>query len=137
MFWSLIGAGVLLYGLFYVIVLIFIDCDLQLAFYEKFGKSISMFWKKNEMAYTVKLFLGRLKGKVVFITGASSGIGEHTAIAFAKHGVKLVLVARRRDELERVKNKCLGMLEQFSNFCLQMYIKQDLCVIVEHNIFIN
>lgn len=44
----------------------------------------------------------------MFITGASSGIGESIAVALAKHGVKLVLAARRRDELERVKRNCLG-----------------------------
>lgn len=54
------------------------------------------------------MFSGRLKGKVVFITGASSGIGEHIAIALAKCGVKLVLTARREQELERVKTKCLA-----------------------------
>ncbi len=44
--------------------------------------------------------------KVVWITGASSGIGEALAYAFAKRKVKLVLSARRTDELERVKKNC-------------------------------
>lgn len=44
----------------------------------------------------------------MFITGASSGIGEHTALALARRGVKLVLGARRKEELERVKGECLG-----------------------------
>jgi hypothetical protein len=51
-----------------------------------------------------------LAGKVVWITGASSGIGEHIALALARAGVKLVLSARRGNELERVKQNCLGEL---------------------------
>ncbi len=42
----------------------------------------------------------RLKDKVVFITGASSGMGEAAARLFAKEGAKIVVAARRRDRLE-------------------------------------
>ena len=45
------------------------------------------------------------QNKVVWITGASSGIGEAIAMAFAKDGAKLILTARRKEELERVKQK--------------------------------
>lgn len=44
--------------------------------------------------------------KVVWITGASSGIGEAVAYAFSKAGAKLVISARREEELNRVKNAC-------------------------------
>ena len=41
-----------------------------------------------------------LSGKTVFITGASSGIGQATARAFAAQGARLLLAARRKDRLE-------------------------------------
>ncbi|AWV99436.1 SDR family oxidoreductase [Arcticibacterium luteifluviistationis] len=44
-----------------------------------------------------------LQNKVVWITGASSGIGEATAYEFGKHNCKLILSARRETELLRVK----------------------------------
>jgi 3-hydroxy acid dehydrogenase / malonic semialdehyde reductase len=47
--------------------------------------------------------MGRLNGKTVFITGASSGIGAATARAFAAEGARLLLAARRRDRLEALE----------------------------------
>mgnify|MGYP006279312195 FL=1 len=44
--------------------------------------------------------------QVVWITGASSGIGESLALAFAREGAHLVLSARREAELKRVAEQC-------------------------------
>lgn len=43
-----------------------------------------------------------LKGKVAVVTGASSGLGKDAAIAYAKAGADVVLLARRLDRLEQV-----------------------------------
>lgn len=44
----------------------------------------------------------------IWITGATSGIGEALAITFHKAGAKLILSARREDELKRVQALCGG-----------------------------
>ncbi len=44
-------------------------------------------------------------GKVIWITGASSGIGEALVYAFAKEGAKIVLSARNEDALKEVAKK--------------------------------
>jgi short-subunit dehydrogenase len=50
--------------------------------------------------------MGKLSGKVIWITGASSGIGEVLVYELAKKGSRLILSARRKEELERVKGNC-------------------------------
>ncbi|XP_018392842.1 PREDICTED: dehydrogenase/reductase SDR family member 7 [Cyphomyrmex costatus] len=86
----IIGLLFVVYYSIYLIFPFFLDCDILLAFKEKYGKPVSS-----------------LKGKTVWITGASAGIGEQLAYVLAKADCKLILSARRVAELERVKKKCL------------------------------
>src|SRR5579863_1378664 len=50
-----------------------------------------------------------LKGKIVFITGASAGIGAATALAFAAEGARLLLAARRAGKLAEIASKALEL----------------------------
>ncbi len=46
------------------------------------------------------------RNKIVWITGASSGIGEHLAYGFAAEGARLILSSRNEKELSRVREGC-------------------------------
>ncbi len=46
-----------------------------------------------------------LKGRSVLVTGASGGIGAATALAFAREGARVALVARRAEKLKQVGDK--------------------------------
>ena len=46
-----------------------------------------------------------LKGKIVFITGASSGIGKACAEEFAKAGSNIIITARRKDVIDRLSGE--------------------------------
>ena len=63
-----------------------------------------------------------LAGRVVWITGASSGIGEALAKEYARRGARLVLSARRKEELERV---CGGLVNSEEHVVLPLDLGQS------------
>lgn len=52
-----------------------------------------------------------MKNKVVWITGASSGIGEALVYELNTAGAKLIISSRNRDELFRVKQQCRNQID--------------------------
>nr|XP_054767292.1 3-oxoacyl-[acyl-carrier-protein] reductase FabG-like [Lytechinus pictus] len=69
--------------------------------------------------------MGEFEGKVVLITGASSGIGAETALEFASSGASLALVGRDEERLEKYAQDCLakGLTKE-----KVLTIKADVCV---------
>jgi len=57
--------------------------------------------------------MGKLVNKVIWITGASSGIGEALVYELVKKGARLIISARRKEELERVKGNCPAAAQPF------------------------
>ncbi|MEA3317717.1 MAG: SDR family oxidoreductase [Bacteroidota bacterium] len=58
--------------------------------------------KRREKTIKIK---PKFKNQVVVITGASSGIGRACAMEFANNGAKIVLAARRGEELKKIEEK--------------------------------
>lgn len=58
-----------------------------------------------------------IKEKVAVIVGASSGLGADAARAFAKEGVKLAILARRKEKLDALKEEISGEGEVISVSC--------------------
>lgn len=63
-----------------------------------------------------------LKGKIVIITGASSGIGEACAREFAKLKANLILAARRKDRLKKLSDE-LENTNQIKVKCLEVDVR--------------
>ena len=68
--------------------------------------------------------------QVVWITGASSGIGEALAIEFAKEKSKIVLSARRAEVLKAVAGKC----EELGVECLVLPMDVTNYDVIEENV---
>ena len=120
-FFGFIGLLVFIYYLIQIISWCVLDSDIELFILSKLGKPICEFlllfiYRTFKIFTYIFLLLASLKGKVVWITGASSGIGKDLAIALAKNGVKLCLSARNKAELLKVKHECLGNVKMFIYF---------------------
>jgi NADP-dependent 3-hydroxy acid dehydrogenase YdfG len=75
--------------------------------------------------------MSEIEGKVVAVTGASSGIGEATALLLAKRGAKVVLGARRTDRLEILAGRITAEGGQAVYALTDVTRRDDLAVLVK------
>lgn len=73
----------------------------------------------------------KLKDKVVIVTGASSGIGEATAIALAKEGAKVVLAARRMNRIADIEKKIVAEGGEAMSVSVDVSIKDQVDTLVQ------
>lgn len=66
-----------------------------------------------------------METKIVFITGASSGIGEGCARKFASQGWNLILNARTVSKLEKLKSELEAANGTRFIYCLSMYVTEN------------
>jgi 3-hydroxy acid dehydrogenase/malonic semialdehyde reductase len=57
-----------------------------------------------------------LSKEIIFITGASSGFGEATAMLLAKHGAKVIIQGRNKDKLQKLANSLPHTNVHFTTF---------------------
>lgn len=67
----------------------------------------------------------QLEGKTVWVTGASSGIGEAVARAFASNGAKVLLIARSEDRLVQITKELLQLYQTKSSYLKMDVSKKD------------
>jgi NADP-dependent 3-hydroxy acid dehydrogenase YdfG len=75
--------------------------------------------------------MGAFDGRTVVVTGASSGIGDATARAFATAGANLVLAARRVDRLERLASEIGGDATKVVVQPTDMRVERDVVRLIE------
>jgi len=100
---------------FFLVVLFSLkyDADMTTIIYEKFGKDVA-----KEMS-----------AKVIWITGASTGIGAALAVEAVKKGAKIAISARRENLLTDIKAKCLEFGGKPSDI---LVLPMDMCDFSSH-----
>lgn len=70
-----------------------------------------------------------LEGKTILVTGASSGIGQATAVECSKMGAKVIITARNSERLQETYNRLVG--EGHQQILADISVEEDICSLVD------
>jgi len=86
------------------------DSGLEVPPLESYAARVWDYWERNldPDLFKDRSLSGAVRGKVILITGASSGIGKATAVKVADAGATVLLVARSLDKLEETKEEIVS-----------------------------
>ncbi|MEM5424882.1 MULTISPECIES: SDR family NAD(P)-dependent oxidoreductase [Paraburkholderia] len=76
----------------------------------------------------------QLEGKIALVTGASSGIGRASAVELARRGAKVVVAARRKDELDQLVQQISGEGGEASTFVADVSKEVDIERLVDYTV---
>ncbi len=88
----------------------------------------------NDIGGEVDQNIEKMKNKVIIITGASSGIGEACAMAYAQKGSKIVLAARNLEKLKAVEQKIIATGSEVIAVRCDVSISQDCENLIEQTV---
>lgn len=74
----------------------------------------------------------RLDGRIILLTGASSGMGKDMALLFAQEGAKVVAVARRVNKLEELSKEASSLAGEVSIFEGDVTKEEDIDRMIEY-----
>jgi NADP-dependent 3-hydroxy acid dehydrogenase YdfG len=76
----------------------------------------------------------QLEGRVALVTGASSGIGEATALALATHGAKVAIAARREDRLQMLARRIESLRSEALVIAADITVEGDARSMIERTL---
>ncbi|WP_199432555.1 SDR family oxidoreductase [Qaidamihabitans albus] len=100
---------------------------------ERYAPALWRYWREHLDPFRARKHgpRGELDGRRVVITGASSGIGRSTALRIAAEGAVPLLVARRRHELEEVRDEIIAAGGQASVYPADLTDEESVRKIVD------
>lgn len=80
------------------------DTKIKVPPLSSYAEKLWDYWERNldPDLFIDRSLSGQVRGKVVLVTGSSSGIGRAAALMLGRAGAKVMLVARKREKLEEV-----------------------------------